>query len=85
MNQDPCKKESDELRNAIHEWIQASEATRHFIIDHKWSVDEDQDTYSPDYFRAMQKSFDKERAARERYILANRELYDCKEEHDLIR
>ena len=85
MNQDPCKKESDELRNAIHEWIQASEATRHFIIDHKWSVDEDQDTYSPYYFRAMQKSFDKERAARERYILANRELYDCKEEHDLIR
>lgn len=85
MNQDPCNQESDRLRNAIHEWIQASEATRRFIIDHTWAVDEDQDTFSPDYFRAMQKSFDKERDARERYIQANRELYDCKEEHDLIR
>ncbi len=85
MNQDPCDKESDELRNAIHDWIQASEATRQFIIDHKWSVEDDQDTFSPDYFRAMQKAFAKEREARERYIQTNRKLYDCKEEHDLIR
>lgn len=85
MRGDPCSHETDELRQAIDDWIQASEATRIFTIEHSWSVDKDQDTFSPDYFRAMQKAFDRERKARERYIRANRALYDCKEKHDLIR
>ena len=82
---DPCKMETEELRRAIDEWVRASEATLHFQINKPWKVDKDHDTFSPDYFNAMQKAFRRERTARERYIKANLALYACKERHGLIQ
>jgi hypothetical protein len=84
VNEDPCYSQSEALRDAIHAWIEASESTREFFVTQPWSIDRARDTFSPDYFRAMQRAYEREAQARDRYIAANRALYDCKDRHGLI-
>ncbi|NIS80483.1 MAG: hypothetical protein GTO14_09835 [Anaerolineales bacterium] len=84
MSTAPCRKEVDELREAINAWVQASEATRRFTITGSWKIDKDHDTFPPGYFREMQEAFERERQARERYIRANIGLFDCMQRHKLI-
>lgn len=81
IENDPCQPQIEELRRAIEEWVRASEATLHFQVSSPWKVDDDTDTFTPEYFRAMKKAYDRELEARERYIQANLALYDCKEQH----
>jgi hypothetical protein len=80
----PCQKEADELREAINNWVHASEETRRYMVKGPWKVDKDHDTFPPGYFRHMQEAFELERTARERYIRANIALFDCMQRHKLI-
>ena len=84
MSTEPCKKAADELREAINEWVRASEATRDFIVKIPWDLADEQDTIPPGYFGEMQKAFEREKQAREKYIDANIALLDCMRRHDLI-
>jgi hypothetical protein len=80
----PCKKAADELRQAIKEWVRASEATRDYMIKIPWDITDEQDTVPPGYFEEMKAAFEKERQARAKYIKANIALLDCMRRHDLI-
>jgi len=84
LSTEPCKKAADELRQAINEWVRASEATREFMVKIPWDMADDQDTVPPGYFGEMQKAFVRERLAREKYIKANIALLDCMQRHELI-
>ena len=84
MTDEPCRKEVAKLLEAIQEWVKASEATRRFIVTLPLDASEEPDTFPPGYFHEMQEAYEGERKARERYIAANKALYDCKERHGLI-
>lgn len=84
MNEEPCWKHANELREAINAWVSASEATRRFSVSGPWKVDKDHDTFPPGYFREMQQAFEQETKARRRYIEANIALFDCMQKHNLI-
>ena len=84
MSTEPCKEAADELRQAINEWVRASEATRDFMIKIPWDMTEEQDTVPPGYFDEMQKAFECEKQARAKYIKANIALLDCMQQHELI-
>ena len=84
MSDEPCQKEVAKLLDAIQKWVKASEATRRFIVTLPLDSSKEPDTFPPGYFHEMQAAFEGEREARERYITANKALYDCKERHGLI-
>ena len=84
MTDEPCQKEVAKLLDTIQEWVKASEATRRFIVTLPLDSSKEPDTFPPGYFHEMQEAFEGEREARERYITANKALYDCKERHGLI-
>ena len=84
MNDEPCQKEVSELQDAIKAWVQASEATRRFMVTLPLDSSKEPDTFPPGYFYEMQEAYEREREARGRYIIANKTLYDCKELHGLI-
>lgn len=84
MSIEPCKQAADELRQAINEWVRASEATRDFMIKVPWDMADEQDTVPPGYFDEMQIAFEHEKQARDRYIKANIALLDCMQQHELI-
>ena len=84
MSTEPCKKVADELREAINEWVRASEATRDFMIKIPWDMADEQDTIPPGYFDEMKEAFDREKQARAKYIKANIALLDCMQRNELI-
>jgi len=84
LSTEPCKKAADDLRQAINEWVRASEATRDFMIKIPWDMTEEQDTVPPGYFDEMQKAFVQEKQARAKYIKANIALLDCMQRQGLI-
>lgn len=84
MSTEPCQKAADELRQAINEWVRASEATREFMVKIPWDITDEQDTVPPGYFGEMQQAFEQEKRARAKYIKANIALLDCMQRHELI-
>ena len=80
----PCWEHADALRAAINSWIEASEATRTFMVRMPLEAGADLEPLNPGYFAEMQDAYERERAARERYIEANNALYDCMERHGMI-
>jgi len=84
LSTEPCKQAADELREAINEWVRASEATRDFMIKIPWDMADEQDTVPPGYFDEMKEAFDQEKQARAKYIKANIALLDCMRRYDLI-
>ena len=84
MTDEPCQKEVSKLLDVIQEWVQASEATRRFMVTLPLDSSKEPDTFPPGYFHEMQEAYEGEKEARERYIAANKALYDCKEHHGWI-
>lgn len=84
MKAEPCKQAADELREAINEWVEASEATRDFMVTNPWDFADEQDTLPPEYFGRMQQAFEREKDARSRYVKANNDLLECMHKHGLI-
>lgn len=84
MSQDPCQHEAETLREAINDWIQASDNTRRFWVTTPDDPEGGMIAYPPGYFREMQQSYEAELEARIRYIEANHRLFNCKLRHGLI-
>jgi len=80
----PCLAQADALREAIKAWVEASEATRAFMVRMPVDLGAALAPFHPGYFNEMQAAYERERAAREQYILANNALYDCMETNGLI-
>jgi len=80
----PCLAQADALREAIKAWVEASEATRAFMVRMPVDSSAALAPFHPGYFNEMQAAYERERAAREQYILANNALYDCMETNGLI-
>ena len=80
----PCLAQADALRDAIKAWVEASEATRAFMVRMPVDSSAALAPFHPGYFNDMQAAYERERAAREQYILANNALYDCMEANGLI-
>ncbi|HLF36368.1 MAG TPA: hypothetical protein VI520_00385 [Anaerolineales bacterium] len=80
----PCLAQADALREAIAAWVEASEAARGFMVRMPVDTSAALAPFHPGYFNEMQAAYERERAAREQYILANNALYDCMESNGLI-
>ncbi len=80
----PCARQAAELREAIDEWVTASEATRKYLISAPIDATEELAPLHPGFFREMQQAYERERKARLLYIKANNALYDCMDKHGLI-
>lgn len=81
----PCLAQADALRTAIKAWVDASEATRAFMVRMPLDPSADLAPFHPGYFDEMQAAYERERLAREEYIRANNALYECMEVNGLIR
>ena len=81
---DPCERQAARLREAIKTWVEASEATRKYMVNLEGDDYHEPKTYPPGYFQEMESAYERERQARERYKRANLALYECKERHGLI-
>lgn len=81
---DPCEKQAARLREAIQKWVQASEATRKYIVNLESDHYNEPKTFPPGYFQEMEAAYERERRARALYKQANLALYECKEKHGLI-
>lgn len=84
MLRSACLEHADALRQAISAWIEASEASRAFMVRMPLDASANLEPFHPGYFSEMQEAYERERAARERYIEANNALYECMERHGMI-
>lgn len=80
----PCQQQVESLRQAIEEWVQASEATRDYLVTMRQEPRADLEPLPPGFFAEMQRTHERERRARLRCIEANDALYACMEKHNLI-
>ncbi len=80
----PCLGQADALREAIKTWVDASESSRAFMVRMPLDASAALAPFHPGYFNEMQAAYERERAAREQYILANNALYECMETNGLI-
>ena len=80
----PCARQAAELREAIDEWVKASEATRKYLVSMPINTSEEVAPLHPGFFREMQQAYERERKARLHYIKANNALYECMDKHGLI-
>ncbi len=80
----PCQQEVEALRQAIDEWVAASEATRDFLVTMRQGPETDLEPLPSGFFDEMQRTHERERRARLRCIQANDALYACMERHRLI-
>jgi hypothetical protein len=81
---DPCALQAARLREAIKDWVEASEATRKYVVNLETDVYREPKTFPPGYFQEMEAAYGREQRARARYKQANLALYECKEKHGLI-
>jgi hypothetical protein len=79
-----CEQEAEALRRAIDDWVEASEATRDYLVTMQQDPQIDLEPLPRGFFEAMQNAYERERKARERCIQANDALYACMEKHKLI-
>ncbi len=82
--QPPCQEQAEALREAIDEWVEASEATRSYVVRLPKDPSETLEPLRPGFFQGMQEAYEREMRARKRCISANNALYECMNRLGLI-
>lgn len=80
MSENPCKEEREKALQASKDWEQASGVARRFIVTKPLDAESGLQPKSPEYLDALAKAYQKEAAARTRYIEAMNAWHACEEE-----
>jgi hypothetical protein len=80
MSENPCKEERERALQASKEWEQASEVARRFIVTKPLDAESGLQPKSPEYLEDLANAYQKEAAARRRYIDAMNAWHTCEEE-----
>ena len=79
MAENPCKEERERALQASKDWEQASEIARRFLVTKPLDVESGLQPKSPEYLDALAEAYQKEAAARKRYIDAMNAWHACEE------
>jgi len=80
MSENPCKEERERALQASKDWEQASEIARRFLVTKPLDAESGLQPKSPEYLDALAEAYQKEAAARTRYIDAMNAWHACEEE-----
>jgi len=81
MNEDPCQKEREEFKEAMQEWVNATNASKEFVVDKPLDPIKDIAPKPVEYLERMKEVYDRENKAREKFIEMNNKLLDCEAKH----
>ena len=81
MTENLCQKLLDEFKEATTEWVQASEATKAFVIMEPLSLNKDIELKSPEYYERMARAYEKEESARKNYFVKLHALQECEKKY----
>jgi hypothetical protein len=80
MSENPCKEVREKALQASKDWEQASEVARRFIVTKPLDAESGLQPKSPEYLEDLANAYQKEAAARKRYIDAMNAWHACEEE-----
>jgi hypothetical protein len=79
MSKNPCKEEKERALQASKDWEKASEDARRFLVTKPLDAESSLQPKSPEYLDALAEAYQKEAAARNRYIDAMNTWHACEE------
>lgn len=79
-NESPCYPKKQRALETAREWDRATEASRRFMVTRPLLSAKEIQPRPPEYFEEMRKAFDAEEQARQKYMQAMRDWYECEQE-----